>query len=293
MQLIAAHALRLIDLGGISIPPEGTHSQPLCTFTLTIDPTSTMMRAEVKQPHGGRNAHCTIDPLIGMHTYQARALASGIDLDYALWSPFISVCLALYRTHLDYDATFTQCTLSLIQPGIVTVTQASIHIDENALFRQPELSDFESAAVSSMEARQIGDRIYSGYFGGEIACITNGAGLLMASLDGLSEQGLTICCTIEIDSEPTLERLSIALRHAHEQGARGIFAALFCSRISPPELAARVIALHPPPAFSIYLNGEDAASARSALHAAHILTDSTLSGSIARLHDALHRGEVT
>jgi succinyl-CoA synthetase beta subunit len=292
MQLVSAHALRLLQLGGIPTLPDDADFHPLCSLILTFDPTTAMMRAEAYTHDSTRSAHCMIDPLIGMHAYQARALASGIHLDYALWSQFINLSVTLYRAHTDYDATFTECSFGLIYSGMIAVTHAIIHIDENALFRQPELSDFERAAVSSMEARQIGDRVYSGLFGGTIACITNGAGLLMASLDGLAEHGLSVCCTVEIDAEPTLDRLSLALRHAQAQGAIGIFTALFCSRISPAQLAERVIALAPPSAFSIYLNGEDAASARQRLHEAHILTDATLSGAIARLQAALD-GEET
>lgn len=83
-----------------------------------------------------------IDPLIGMHDYQARNIAIGIDLSRDYWKTFGQIANGLWKAYKENDA-----TLAEINPLVITsehqllALDGKMVIDDNSLFRHPDLSE--------------------------------------------------------------------------------------------------------------------------------------------------------
>ncbi len=124
-----------------------------------------------------------INPLAGLHDYQARMLAYSLDKKNA--SAIAEVIKKLCRVFTDYD-----CTLAEINPlaetgdGIFAL-DAKMVVDDSALFRQ----DFKEEETGSLE--ELAKKNGMSYVGleGDIGCIVNGAGLAMATLDMITYYG--------------------------------------------------------------------------------------------------------
>lgn len=124
-----------------------------------------------------------INPLAGLHDYQARMLAYSLDKKNA--SAIADVIKKLYRVFIEHD-----CTLAEINPlaetgdGIFAL-DAKMVIDDSALFRQ----DSKEEETGSLE--ELAKKNGMSYVGldGDIGCIVNGAGLAMATLDMITYYG--------------------------------------------------------------------------------------------------------
>jgi succinyl-CoA synthetase beta subunit len=83
-----------------------------------------------------------IDPLLGLREYQARDIAVSIDLPRQHWRPFMAIAAGLWKAYVENDA-----TLAEINPLVITADNrllaidGKMLIDDNAMFRHPDLSD--------------------------------------------------------------------------------------------------------------------------------------------------------
>jgi succinyl-CoA synthetase beta subunit len=126
-----------------------------------------------------------IRPGIGLHAFQARKLAFGLGLGPALLGDAVKFMRQLYRAFEDNDA-----SLAEINPFLVTgddkvyALDAKVNIDDNALFRHPstrELRDLAEEEPLEIEASKSGLNYIK--LDGNVACMVNGAGLAMATMD--------------------------------------------------------------------------------------------------------------
>ena len=126
-----------------------------------------------------------VDPFLGLQDYQVRELAYGIGLGSDLMPGFLAVARGLYTAFTKSDA-----SLAEINPLVVTgdrtllAVDAKMLLDDNALFRHPELAemrDLEEETPAEREAR--GHGISYVQLDGTIGCMVNGAGLAMATMD--------------------------------------------------------------------------------------------------------------
>ena len=99
-----------------------------------------------------------INPLLGLRDFQARNLATEIEIPRRLWRAFINICQNLYSAYQQLDA-----TLAEINPLVITTDDRLIAldgkmiIDDNALFRHPDLVDKRDTSaepLEEIEARQ-------------------------------------------------------------------------------------------------------------------------------------------
>jgi succinyl-CoA synthetase beta subunit len=126
-----------------------------------------------------------IDPFLGLQDYQVREVAYGIGLGSDLMPGFLAVARGLYTAFTKSDA-----SLAEINPLVITgdrtllAVDAKMLLDDNALFRHPELAemrDLEEETPAEREAR--GHGISYVQLDGTIGCMVNGAGLAMATMD--------------------------------------------------------------------------------------------------------------
>lgn len=237
-------------------------------LTIEFDRSKCQIVASASAVSNRLNRSETIDPLVGIHVYQARSLASGIDLPSEHWAQFVTLVLNLYRCYVQTDATrVVIMPLALTSSGDLTVLGGKLDIDDNALYRQSELAEMRDVlADEELPSRIVYDRVRVMRLPGDITCIANGAGLAMATADAVASHNPSFSpgAVIEIDGEPNLERMQAALRFS-PTNARGIIFNLFGDRLSAMTVVDNLqrlfsIALPKVPC-TIRLAGQDAAVA--------------------------------
>jgi succinyl-CoA synthetase beta subunit len=169
---------------------------------------------EVAKKSPDQIAKLYIDPLLGMRDYQIRDIALSIDLPRQFWRPFGEIAFALWKVYVDCDA-----TLAEINPLVITAENhlvaldAKIVLDENGLFRHPELADFRDIDAedwSETQGRKFGVSFVK--LDGQIGCMVNGAGLAMATLDIIKHLGGEPANFLDIGGGASSEKVAAAMR---------------------------------------------------------------------------------
>lgn len=126
-----------------------------------------------------------INPALGLHDYQTRVLASGINLPREHWKVFAQIAQALFECYANSDA-----ELAEINPLVITsdnellALDGKMVIDDNALYRQKDLAamrDTTAEPEEETQAREAGISYVK--LDGKIGCMVNGAGLAMTTMD--------------------------------------------------------------------------------------------------------------
>ena len=133
----------------------------------------------------------TVDPAVGLQAFQATRLAFGLGFEGKQVRQAAGFILSLYRAYIDAD-----CSLVEINPLVATADgqllalDAKIDLDDNALFRHPDLAkmhDPDEEEELEIEASKY-DLNYI-KLDGNIGCMVNGAGLAMATMDIIKLSG--------------------------------------------------------------------------------------------------------
>jgi succinyl-CoA synthetase beta subunit len=127
----------------------------------------------------------TIDPVIGLAGFQCRRLAYGLNIPGELIGKMSAVMQALYRAFDDADCSIAEINpLIITKEGRVMALDAKMNFDSNALYRHKDivaLRDLNEEDPREIEASKF-DLSYIS-LDGNIACMVNGAGLAMATMD--------------------------------------------------------------------------------------------------------------
>jgi len=126
-----------------------------------------------------------IDPLAGLQPFQTRKLAKQLGFESSQLKSASKLFEGLYRTFVAYDCSMVEVNpLVVTTKGNVLALDAKFNFDDNALYRHPEIAAMRDVAEEDpreVEASKHG----LNYIGldGNIACLVNGAGLAMATMD--------------------------------------------------------------------------------------------------------------
>ncbi len=155
-----------------------------------------------------------IGPDAGLQDYQARQLAFGLELDKTQMRQFGSIIKNMYQLYLDCDASLVEVNpLITTKAGDVVALDAKINIESNALFRQPkllELRDESQEDEAENEAAEHDLNYVS--LDGNIACMVNGAGLAMATMDVIKLYGGDPANFLDVGGGATAERVAAAFK---------------------------------------------------------------------------------
>src|SRR5881396_3468608 len=127
----------------------------------------------------------TIDPLAGLQPFQTRKLAKQLGFGSSQLKSASKLFEGLYRIFIAFDCSMVEVNpLVLTTKGEVLALDAKFNFDDNALYRHPEIAAMRDTAEEDpreVEASKHG----LNYIGldGNIACLVNGAGLAMATMD--------------------------------------------------------------------------------------------------------------
>ena len=155
-----------------------------------------------------------VAPDAGLQDYQARQLAFGLDLDKNQMRQFGKLIRNLYRLYVETDATLVEVNpLITTKAGDVIALDAKINIDSNALYRQPKLVELRDITQEDDKEREAAahDLNYVS-LDGDIACMVNGAGLAMATMDLIKLHGGDPANFLDVGGGATKERVEEAFK---------------------------------------------------------------------------------
>jgi len=167
---------------------------------------------EVAEKEPEKILSVVIHPAVGLESYQARELAFGLGLSGAQIGEFTTILKALYQLYIDKDASLLEVNpLIVTTEGKLVALDAKIGIDANALFRHPELSALRDRTQEDpIEARAAEHDLNYVSLGGNIACMVNGAGLAMATMDIIKLHGGKPANFLDVGGGATVERVTAA-----------------------------------------------------------------------------------
>jgi succinyl-CoA synthetase beta subunit len=169
---------------------------------------------EVAATEPDRILRVDIDPAAGLQSFQCRRLAFGLGLAGAQIAEFERIARALYRLYLERDLALIEVNpLIVTRDGKLVALDAKINVDANALFRQPELVALRDPSQEDPMEREASEHELNYVsLDGNIACMVNGAGLAMATMDLIKLHGGTPANFLDVGGTATAERVTAAFR---------------------------------------------------------------------------------
>jgi succinyl-CoA synthetase beta subunit len=187
----------------------------------------------------------TIDPAIGFGAWQARKLAFALGLKPTQINAAVTFLQSLYKAFMDTDASLIE-----INPFITTkddklfALDAKITFDDNALFRHPAIKALrDTAEEDPLEVEASKYALNYIKLDGSIACMVNGAGLAMATMDIIQYAGGSPANFLDVGGGATQEQIEhafeILLSDTH---VKAIFINIFGGILRVDRLATGVVA---------------------------------------------------
>lgn len=169
---------------------------------------------EVARTHPDQITRLAIDPFLGLREFQARYLASFLGLPVELYPAFATIALALYTVFVECDASLAEINpLAVTADGALLALDAKINLDDNALFRHPDLEALRNPDEETpIEAQARAANLSYVSLDGNIGCMVNGAGLAMATLDAVKVFGGMPANFLDLGGGARAERVATALR---------------------------------------------------------------------------------
>lgn len=168
---------------------------------------------EVAEENPDAIAREHVDPAFGLHPYQARKVVyeAGVDADVAL--DVASILSTLYDLYEANDASEIEVNPVMITGDRdVVAADAVMNIDEDALFRQPDLAEMAEASYEDDLERKAGEYGFDYVrLSGNVGIIGNGAGLVMTTLDLVDYYGGKPANFLDIGGGAKAERVTQAL----------------------------------------------------------------------------------
>ncbi|MBV9075781.1 MAG: ADP-forming succinate--CoA ligase subunit beta [Acidobacteria bacterium] len=133
----------------------------------------------------------TIDPAVGFQAFQARKLAFGLGIKPEQLNPAVQLMTSLYRATAETDASLCEINPFITTTdGRVFALDAKMNFDDNALFRHKDIRELRD--IAEEDPLEVEASKYSLNYirlDGNIACMVNGAGLAMATMDIIQYAG--------------------------------------------------------------------------------------------------------
>jgi succinyl-CoA synthetase beta subunit len=156
----------------------------------------------------------TVNPAAGLQPYQARQLAFNLHLNATQVKQFVQLAENLYRLFNECDAGLLEINPLIVnKSGDLVALDAKINIEENALFRQPELqTQRDPTQEDAMERSAAEHDLNYVSLDGNIACMVNGAGLAMATMDLIKLHGGEPANFLDVGGGATPDRVAAAFK---------------------------------------------------------------------------------
>jgi succinyl-CoA synthetase beta subunit len=186
-----------------------------------------------------------IHPAVGLQPYQARKIAFGLGLSGELATVGTPFLQALYRAFIDTDASMLEINPCVVTgDGKLMALDAKMTFDDNGLFRHKdlrELRDLDEEDPLEVEASKYGLNYIK--LDGSVACMVNGAGLAMATMDIIKYAGGSPANFLDVGGGASAEQVKNAFRILlSDPGVRAVFINIFGGILRCDVLATGVVA---------------------------------------------------
>lgn len=186
-----------------------------------------------------------INPAAGLQGYQVRELAFGLKIEKEQFKDFSKVVTGLYNFFVEKDASLVEINpLIITTDNRVVVLDAKIGLDDSAMFRHPDLAEMRDASQED-EKENIAHEHGFNYVSldGDIACMVNGAGLAMATMDLIKLHGGEPANFLDVGGGATKERVTEAFKLIlSNQNVKGILVNIFGGIVRCDLIAEGIIA---------------------------------------------------
>ena len=186
-----------------------------------------------------------IDPALGLAPYQARRLAFKLGLEPAQIPEAVRFMIGLYKAYVETDASLMEINPFITtKDGKLAALDCKINFDDNALFRHKDLKDLRDLAEEDpleVEASKFSLNYIK--LDGNIACMVNGAGLAMATMDIIQYAGGSPANFLDVGGGANQEQIENAFGILlSDKNVRAIFINIFGGILRVDVLATAVVA---------------------------------------------------
>ncbi len=156
----------------------------------------------------------TIDPILGLQSFQSRRIAQALGLDATQDKQLSTILAAMFRLFLDKDLSLIEINpLIITDTGELQSLDAKISIDDNALYRQAALAEWRDPTQEDPKEK-VARRYDLNYVSldGNIGCMVNGAGLAMATMDVIKLHGGQPANFLDVGGNTTADKVAEAFK---------------------------------------------------------------------------------
>src|SRR5664279_3796961 len=191
----------------------------------------------------------SIDPAVGMMPFQARKVAAALGLKGELIGLAAKLVLGVYKTWWECDATLVEINpLCVIRTpegkDAMLAVDAKLSLDDNALYRHPNIQamrDLAEEAPLETEASKFNLNYIK--LDGSIACLVNGAGLAMATMDIIQHFGGRPANFLEVGGGASQEQVAAAFKIIlQDPNVKGILVSIFGGIMDCNVIATGIVA---------------------------------------------------
>ena len=186
-----------------------------------------------------------IDPATGLCAWQARSLAFALGLSGKQINQAVAFFQALYQAFLETDASLIEINPFITtKDGKLFALDAKMTFDDNALYRHPELKELRDLAEEDpLEVEASKASLNYIRLDGSIACMVNGAGLAMATMDIIQYAGGSPANFLDVGGSASPEQIEQAFGILlADQNVKAIFINIFGGILRVDRLATGVVA---------------------------------------------------
>ena len=185
-----------------------------------------------------------IDPLLGLRPFQARKVSYLFGLEGELAQRCVQTLLKLYQAFVKLDASLIEINpLVATKDGRICLLDAKVQLDDNALFRHPEYATLDDPYEKDPKEVEAGKaKLNYVALKGNIACLVNGAGLAMATMDIIQHFGGKPANFLDVGGGAQQEQIEAAFRIIlKDPNVKGIFINIFGGILKCDMLAQGVV----------------------------------------------------
>lgn len=180
---------------------------------------------DVEEVPAGRMIRWPVDPNIGVQPFMVREIVRRLGAPGEAGAGLAKFLPALYRLFKDLDAELVEINPLACTPQGLVAADAKVTIDDDALYRHPELPRIREKTDLELKAEEM-DLAYV-ELGGDIAVMANGAGITMATLDMVQHYGGTPANFLDFGGGAGVEKTAQALELLLGTNPRAILINIF------------------------------------------------------------------
>ncbi|GBL44014.1 succinate--CoA ligase [ADP-forming] subunit beta [Verrucomicrobiota bacterium] len=155
-----------------------------------------------------------VDPAVGLQAFQARQIAFSLGFSGELFKQCVTLVTKLYQFYWEKDCAMVEVNPLLVtKEGKLLALDAKVSFDDNALFRHPDvvaLRDLNEEDAKEIESSKFGLSYIA--LDGDIACLVNGAGLAMSTMDIIQHFGGSPANFLDVGGGATKDQVTAAFK---------------------------------------------------------------------------------